>query len=806
MDFSNGSKSLSSQSIDCESDHSASEAMHACAVASLAPLEPTISEDDFFPSSGSPSLPHHSIYSKPSNASCHLHHPPSAHCCHLVGHPPSHHGRHFRSPPGSGIGTRSSCFHGPSNGHYSHYLPPVPAGTTADYLTMSPGSHESTSHPESDHHDQDDGYLDMAPLSPSSKSPSTSGGNVSSNPVAIPPSKSSYHPDGSSIESHLEKVRSYYGNDEETGLGPRAKAGSTPHYQAANQSQTDDSIFNGLTRAYSTGSRPQPLAPSIGAQCVVPANPQAGSTSSTENTAVANSIRTTPASSSSSNNKSSHNRIRAFSTGSHGLNLAAIRLNSRRRKLQQMQNTQSQPWQCSVGSCEADTVLTSSSASSLIEEESVGRKHNKASSAPVLSPLVQPRTRSATIGSKPSTFVPPAHHHVGQHKPAVVSSHHHLHHHHCHLNSTEMVCSTACKGPWYPGYEPQSPVNSTVLPPQQEPDLMELDYSNNAKNNRPKANIDEGGTIMSGFEEELLREAKKKERDRINNSSAAAAVSTGTSGSGGKPTTAVNTASSGVPAEGRKRSDSTSTIGSFFGPPRPAAMKPGGGHLMDNLVASFKHSLNIQSSESRPLVGRESDSQSDYILLSPGSSEGSKSSKSDHKNKSTFGFSSRMRLGGSGKTPPATRSTNTPTEQPKKYDEEEEYTVMAPLNARPGSAKGDKSVSATPEPRPVKSSIVSPKRRAEDEEGSTYVMMAPAGNTSHRAKSSSQARKGKASTVRSLISSLSGDRKKGSSFSLRLNRPNNDTSAGQSDPPPSEQCASSFDSPTSPSGPTTTVP
>lgn len=733
----------------------------------MIPVEPPISEEDFFPTTSSSA--HHAMHLKThhgpqSHSSLHHHHHhfmSSQHCYQFphLSHNSFHStGRHFRSPPNY-CNKCSSCFY---SGHFNHYLPTVPAGNSSDYLPMNPVGNELNNNEPKNVSDEEDRYLDMAPLSPTSKSTSTSGGNISSNnQVNVHSNSMSFHSDSSSIELHLEKVRSYYGNDDGVN-GKDKNAQPLPNTCTFQQNYSDDSIFNGLTRAYSTGSRPQPLGPTLAAQCIATSstvppitstNTLNSSLNSNENSVVSNSNKTPTNSASTTlgnNSKnSSANRIRAFSTGSHGLNLAAIRLDSKRKKLlyqlqQQKQSQQPNTLSQLVGSSlENDTTICSTSTSSLAEEE-LTKKNHKASSAPVLSPFIQQRTRSATLGSKPSTYIPGTIHHQHHHK-GISHTHHHLR---CHISSNEVVCANGCIMLYEQQQSQLQPPQQLPQQPEAESDLMEIDYSGNPKNNRPRPMIDETGNIVSGFEEELLREAKKKEslneRNRIDNGTKVQS----------SLTTVVNTPTT-TTGEHRKRSDSTSTIGSLFGPSKPNRAV-GNHHLMDNLVATFKQSLQMQSNTSG------SDTQSDYIVMGsnsqtkPPTSETSKnSSKNEQKNKNSFGISGRVRK--------APNQTSNKTDL-KKYNEEEEYSLMAPISVHNNVDTSNHS-----------SEMRSKSQYQEgnnDDEGSTYVMMAP--NNPSQKFTNTTGKKQK--SVFSLISSLtpstgnnSSNRKNSFSDRLRFN-------------------------------------
>ncbi|OTF72785.1 insulin receptor substrate-like protein, partial [Euroglyphus maynei] len=265
-----------------------------------------------------------------------------------------------------------------------HYLPTIPAGEPSDYVPMKPMNAQSqddnsktddksgnddilkkNSNKTGGDDDDDNCYLHMSPLAVA---------NVDgSNPMVISTSNSV----SNSIEFHLEKSR--YRNDDHT-----AVAAAPPKITPVNMNESnDDTIFNGLTRAYSTGSKPQPLAPLLGSQCNN--QPNVSTKTNTEVSKQQQQLFTSSSSSTSSSaTTTSHPiRTRASSTGSHGMKFRAF-LSSRRRNKMSATIPAQQQLQHGNYQFPSSMEAPSSSCCSLIEEQPTN-KSNKAASAPILS-------------------------------------------------------------------------------------------------------------------------------------------------------------------------------------------------------------------------------------------------------------------------------------------------------------------------------------------------------------------------------------------------------------------------------------
>lgn len=677
---------------------------------------------------------------------------------------------------------RCSC-----NGCQTHHsnggfftLPTVPAGSDADYLSMTPLSQQrnaqtTTTNLESSNVEADRRrahfqeteevtYLDMAPMSPSSKASTSSMSSAAAT---------------TSTEFHLEKVRSYYGDENSIATSTVPESAVPPQTvpPSACSLVMDESIF-GLTRAYSLGQKPEPLAPSIAAQCTVP-----------------KAVPTPPLAKDS--------RARSNTTGSHELKNRAFRLKSCLMGKQPPTMKQTS----SSGSVEGEGCSGSASSSSSLAEIEVNlaagcanspAKNSKASSAPI---LVQQRTRSATIGTRPVAIGQPGSnpmHHMAHcklsHPHAMFIAHHHPN----------------CREATGKGIVP----SSTARSHEAESDLMEIDYSNKPRN------MGNSDLVLSTFEEEIIREVKKgPSRSRTNSTS-------GPSGSqavlamlrsGGSTSLDGSTTchhhpqqhhppTSNVQPQGRKRSDSTSAISNFFGPPRPpSAHGPGGqsshkpGSTFENLIASFRQSLHIQPSSTSPLVkstdsspkvpsstAASTEEESVYVMSSPSSSTAASKESTE-----SLGQVSNANV---KMLPP----------RPKPTPDPEEYTVMSPqlglIFTSPKSAvPSERNNNNAPES--MEMDLVKPARKAAnltrsnsrpeyEEEDSPYIMMAPdvASGRKSAPSSSSNSQKKQKISVRSLISSLgsrsssesnqngssNSTRKKASTFSgrLLLNRSN----------------------------------
>lgn len=512
-----------------------------------------------------------------------------------------------------------------------------------------------------DEGDDDGGYLDMTPstesmskmaISTTTTATATASTSASSITTSSSPSCST-----TNMEQKLEKVTSYYGGDQQ----------QQQQQQPQESSSTKDDSF--LTRAYSMGSRPEPLAPSIAAQCTTP-----GSTAmavqqphphhSQHHPHHPHLVHQQQGQGQSAGAGVVDPRTRAFSMGSHGLSMSqhafrnANRLQMRRHNQQQQSGRQQvapSSSSTSVEGCEPMMITaaggSSSSSSSLaeIEEgcclESTGeldqhQHHNhhhhlpqvpefcclsskavSSASAPILSHLQQVRARSATLGARPNLHGVVGGGGCGSQclKGSGGLFCAHPHHHLAHQHQQQQL--------QFLHQQQQQQQQQAEEEEEEEPegDLMEMDFTGKEGPNQK---------TRSAFEEEI-REAKKvSSRNRKNSFGGSEAVFAAVLRSGGstsldgstavRPSTKTSTTTSAAATSsttvassaatnqpGRKRADSTSaiSISSFFGPARPSGHHVTfrtGSSTFDNFVSTFRQSLNLAAASSSSTSTSES--------------------------------------------------------------------------------------------------------------------------------------------------------------------------------------------------------
>lgn len=271
-----------------------------------------------------------------------------------------------------------------------HCLPTIPAGEPSDYVPMKPINNNpsnlenstdceissgtgliksgTASDSNKNNSKQEDYYLHMAPLSPSLTTQEQNQITSASN----------------SIELNLEEVKCYIKDDLTS--DDKNKSPNLKDLKKIQDEYPDNTIFNGLTRAYSTGSKPQPLGPSLKAQCSTETSQKQpvsfNKSEETKNFAIKNA---------------GHLRLRASSTGSHGMKFRAFHFNSKFRN----KSLRQKPFKILNPNSEYGDITKSKICDT---ENLVTVAASKAASAPILSSLIRPRIRSHTLGSRPTTL------------------------------------------------------------------------------------------------------------------------------------------------------------------------------------------------------------------------------------------------------------------------------------------------------------------------------------------------------------------------------------------------------------------
>nr|XP_046914541.1 probable serine/threonine-protein kinase DDB_G0282963 [Dermatophagoides farinae]XP_046914543.1 probable serine/threonine-protein kinase DDB_G0282963 [Dermatophagoides farinae] len=601
---------------------------------------------------------------------------PKCHCSACLMHSFTHESSSSISSSLSSSNTNCTNNGGQSGVQNHHYLPTIPAGEPSDYVPMKPmNAHSPNNNSSADDQIRDDDiskkkldktdeeeencYLHMSPLAVAN--------GDGSNPMVTSTSNSV----SNSIEFNLEKLRSYIRDDDHT-VSTTAK--TVPVTIPANMNESnDDTIFNGLTRAYSTGSKPQPLAPSIGSQC----NNQPVTTKTNIGTDKVTKQQQlpTPSSSSSKSTTTSHQiRNRASSTGSHGMKFSAFLSSRRKNKMsaiipiqQQQQMTNPQVHNDFQHNCQWPSSMetASSSCCSLIEEQSTN-KSNKAASAPILSSLIQPRVRSLTLGSKPAGLrlhnlfknkstsvtatssvnqinpllqctsqIPPdilanlyGHSLIPKPHASCTCSLHHHHHHHNHFAHHHHHMTTAAPTTSQPvPHLNNHPMPVSFLP--EEGDLMEIDYSanNKSKDHRfhQKHHHHHHGHHHHHHHAKSI--ANNQKTNDSSNETIQSELDTDEKNIDITSESRTKSATSDLSNRNRKNSDSSQSNSEIVNNSHKSSMnevqtQKSNQNTLDHLVHTLKHTLSIHGSKQPHSINTSPsfyDDNDDYIMFTPGS-------------------------------------------------------------------------------------------------------------------------------------------------------------------------------------------